>query len=828
MSGNDSSFQSSRGTRLSALLKSSRSEVLIGRRFGDYLIESEISRGGMGMVLQARHTQTQQQVALKLLLDDQPSPESIKRFDREARVLRAMNHPNIVKILDHGHNDDVPWFAMELIAGSSLEEAVQDRLRRGLDTPLDWALPMFEDICSAVLHCHSKGILHRDLKPANIILEKATGRAVLVDFGLVKRNPHELGETFKSLELTMTKTKAMVGTPAFMSPEQLDPHGEFGVIGPKTDVWGIAISLLYTLTGKISYDQSSTTEFLAALATRDVPRLRDYRADTPRWLDGLIAEALIRDVEDRIELESLRERLQLGAAGETSRTPQVLALTLLLLTLIAAVAVAVKHRPRRKIELKRVALKKPVSEAGGQWYSKSQSVDLVGQVSESGVTVKVDGQNIEANDKGVFRCTLTREPGRHDIVIEYDRRHKQQQILSLLVDSRAPKILIAGQPRSSVMSRSTVLKGEVEDDSPVTVKIDGQAVKLNDDQSFDIAVLPSSKPQWVHIHVQDKVGHVQQQKLCIVTEQSIDALMKAHLYRAEKWQVAGEDLQDLIIAEVGARLGPGFKHRESRVFKNDLGESPRLGVFQHKATGIELHLLPGGRYTMGSKSLEAERAFSKRYRQKDFKYADRLTYEFPSHEVSIRPFLMARHEVTQEQWDLFKCPDKRSVRRDRVPIENMSWVDAQKWLKMAGGGLRLPSESEWEYACRAGSDERFFWGSDINKDYAWTELNSRERLVEVYNHFKNSRWNLFGLVDMTGNAAEWVQDYYSKSYEDGPFDEKPKVLKQRLFSLRIVRGGSVYNNVTDGRSAMRDCERQDKHFPGIGFRVACSIPESRR
>lgn len=292
-----------------------------------------------------------------------------------------------------------------------------------------------------------------------------------------------------------------------------------------------------------------------------------------------------------------------------------------------------------------------------------------------------------------------------------------------------------------------------------------------------------------------------------------------------KWNELSESLQDLAIDAVGDRLGPDYQWLETKsyslsVYKHETrgGEEPthRIASFTHLKSGLILNLIPGGKYLMGADT-------------------SNLVENLPGHPVTITPFLIGRFPVRQSCWDKIGGEDQRSQRGEDLPIHCASWNDCQNWLKKAGGGLRLPSESEWEYACRSGTTTTYFWEDcrhrddrfEIDSSYAWYDKDRIEEflpLQPVTIHFDEKKWNAFGLVDVIGNIMEYCQDNYLPDFESGPFDSQPRVNGD---TQRVCRGGCAASLVEEIRTShcrLQTRGQDDREEPYVGFRIARSLP----
>jgi formylglycine-generating enzyme required for sulfatase activity len=198
------------------------------------------------------------------------------------------------------------------------------------------------------------------------------------------------------------------------------------------------------------------------------------------------------------------------------------------------------------------------------------------------------------------------------------------------------------------------------------------------------------------------------------------------------------------------------------------------------------------------------------------------TEEKPIHKVTIsKPFYMGKYEVTQEQWQAVMGSNPSNFKGPKNPVEMVSWNDCQEFLKkinakFPGMGFRLPSEAEWEYACRAGSTTEYCYGNGERGlgDYAWYDSNS-SRTTHPVGEKKPNAW---GLYDMHGNVWEWCQDGYRDSYNGAPTDGSAwESLGSRL---RVLRGGDWRSNPRRCRSATRNVNTPGVRAVDIGFRLS--------
>jgi len=209
-----------------------------GARLGSYEILGPIGAGGMGEVYKARDTRLHRTVAIKVLPEHISKRQDLrKRFEREARAVASLNHPNICVLHDVGSQDGTEYMVMEYLEGETLAA----RIAKGA-LPVDQAIKFAIQIADALDRSHRAGITHRDVKPANIML---TRDGVKVDFGLAK-SPPKAGHTEETLTAVLTQEGVVLGTPQYMAPEQFE--GE--VADARTDIWAFGAVLYEMVTGR--------------------------------------------------------------------------------------------------------------------------------------------------------------------------------------------------------------------------------------------------------------------------------------------------------------------------------------------------------------------------------------------------------------------------------------------------------------------------------------------------------------------------------------------------------------------------------------------------
>lgn len=268
---------------------------MIGSTLSHYRITAALGAGGMGEVWRAEDTKLGREVALKLLPEDFASdPDRHARFEREAKVLASLNHPNIATLFGLEHLDGQHVLVMELVEGEGLDDVIA----RG-PIGIDEAIPMALQIAEALEAAHEAGIVHRDLKPANIRV-RPDGTVKVLDFGLAKAWETDSGDSSLSLSPTMTKNATaagvILGTAAYMSPDQA--RGK--QVDRRADIWAFGVVLWEMLTGHRLFDGGTVSDVMAAVLTREVD-LNQLPENTPPVLEQLIVRCLERDPRSRLQ-----------------------------------------------------------------------------------------------------------------------------------------------------------------------------------------------------------------------------------------------------------------------------------------------------------------------------------------------------------------------------------------------------------------------------------------------------------------------------------------------------------------------------------------------
>ncbi|MFZ4826892.1 MAG: serine/threonine-protein kinase [Phototrophicaceae bacterium] len=275
----------------------SQHDDLIGKKLGQFTILNEIGRGGMATVYRASQESINRDVALKVLPPSfMHDTDFYERFVREVEIISHLEHPHIVPIYDYGLHNGMPYIAMRLLTGGTLS-----RTFMGTHHSLKALIRPLSQVASALDYAHAQGIIHRDLKPGNILLDEA-GNAYLSDFGIAKVNDSQLTGS------------AIIGTPAYMSPEQANGTELDG----RSDQYSLGIVMFQLITGREPFEASTPIALILKHLNEPMPNLSKYRDDIPDEVEGVLERCTSKDPNQRYD--TVGEMVEAFADG-ARRTP---------------------------------------------------------------------------------------------------------------------------------------------------------------------------------------------------------------------------------------------------------------------------------------------------------------------------------------------------------------------------------------------------------------------------------------------------------------------------------------------------------------------------
>ncbi|HUB01054.1 MAG TPA: protein kinase [Terriglobales bacterium] len=293
-----------------------------GTKLGPYEIQSSLGAGGMGEVYRAKDTRLDRTVAVKILpVHLSSNVEAKQRFEREARAISSLSHPNICMLFDVGHQNGTDFLVMEYLEG----ETLADRLRKG-PLPADQVLKYGIDICEGLEKAHKSGVIHRDLKPGNIMLTKSGAK--LMDFGLAKSTPSQQPPPSSSLTMTISGPSAdspltaqgtVVGTFQYMAPEQLEGKEA----DARSDIFALGAVLYEMASGRRAFSGKSQASIVAAILASDPQPISAVQPMSPPALDRVVRTCMAKDPDERWQTaHDVRLQLEwIAEAGSKAGVP---------------------------------------------------------------------------------------------------------------------------------------------------------------------------------------------------------------------------------------------------------------------------------------------------------------------------------------------------------------------------------------------------------------------------------------------------------------------------------------------------------------------------
>ncbi len=755
---------------------------------GPYEVLEVIGHGGMGVVLRAHDPHLDRIVAIKALAPAfAANPTGRRRFLREARAAAAVCHPHVVIIHAVDEANHTPYLVMECINGQSLQEKI-DPLRA---LPLDEVLRIGSQIAEGLAAAHEQGLVHRDIKPSNVLLEQHTQWTKITDFGLA-RAVDDVG---------ISHAGQVCGTPEFMSPEQ----AQGWPVDHRSDLFSLG-SLLHTMcTGRSPFQAESTLATLRRVCDDVPPPVHELNPTIPEELSAIIVRLLAKSPDERYQtaeevvglLGQLLARLQHEAVGTLRVTddtiPDLRKQTVPDYRLTRSPA----SRSSRRLW------------AGAAWGLLALFTGLA--VSEVAGSSRLLATIMEiAQGRG----TLT--------VVNYDPAvsvHIPDRNIVLTGVSPNPVRLVSGQYRLKATRHG------------LPICLDRDVVKIR-----------RGSREVVHTLCTSPASNA------AATTASMPPPRDAAAWK----QRLALDAPPPAVAPFSAVAA----RKSQEAWADYLGVPLRREVVLSEGITLTLMLVPPGEFLRGAPQEEIDQLV--RCEGDEKMWRQRFPNEGPQHLVRItRAFYLGEFEVTQQQYEClmkqnpsrFVCGDYgdhplTGKPTDRLPVDNTTWFDAVRFcnalsrlehrdayytlqqdevLLTKGVGFRLPTEAEWEYACRAGSLERYCFGTGraTLTEYAWFRDNAMGTTHPVGEKLPNN----FGLFDMHGNIWEWCQDRWdAAAYSHSPTDD-PQVTSGE--AVYLFRGGGSFFPAALLRATHREGHEPQYHSASIGFRVAASVASTQ-
>ncbi|MHB9027310.1 MAG: protein kinase domain-containing protein, partial [Candidatus Latescibacterota bacterium] len=696
-----------------------------------YQILRKLGSGGMATVYLAREIALDREVAIKVLpqafLRD---GDFVTRFKHEARVAAALEHPHIVRIHQIGEGHDLCYIVMSYIAGGSIGDEIRRRGTIELDELVRWSM----DTCSALSHANVHGVVHRDLKPDNIMLD-GNRRAVVTDFGIARA----------TVGARLTQTGAVIGTPQYMSPEQAQGKELDG----RSDIYSLGMVLYQMATGTLPF-QGADAVSLMYKHVHEFPEPPDVRNPAiPPWLRDIILKCLAKRPEDRFATAE-----ELARALAERHRPK-----------IAKTALMSEHQPRKSRRGLYFGLATAMIialGAGAYWLAiRPQSTPIPAATGPAGEQT-APGEAAGADDLAFRQAEMVNTAQAYTVYLQSfprgnhagEARKHIEFLKSLSSTQPAPrvpadqqgKIAASAPPASS--SPATAPQTAPGQPKTVAPQADAgrednlawqQAMMIDTRQAYDTYL--KLYPSGIHAaEARTKIAALAEQETLVAAAKAEQETRSAATKAAEDagrddqaWRVAesagsADAFKTYLIAWPGGRHAAEAKARiAASEARSAQSEQVRLAL---NALSMKLVDIRGGSFLMGSEKGGGD--------------------EKPVHTASLAAFQMSETEVTQSQYQAVMGNNPSFFKSsENNPVERVSWFDAiafcnklSERAKMepcynlstgacdfSRSGFRLPTEAEWEYACRAETGGDYSTGNspaDLARA-GWYADNSAER-----------------------------------------------------------------------------------------------------
>ncbi len=781
-----------------------KTEVKIGDTVGVYQLVETLGEGGFGTVFLARQTQTlRREVAIKVIKAGMDSSQVVSRFQAERQALALMDHPCIAKVLDAGTTPTgQPYFAMELVRGIAITQycnkyklSIPDRLR------------LFADVCRAIQHAHQKGIIHRDIKPSNILVSAGdTGpKPKVIDFGIAKATMQPLTDS-----LVRTNMHQVIGTPLYMSPEQ----AEMGPIDVDTrsDIYSLGVVLHELLVGATphnleTFQHKSYFDIIKAIRESDLaPPSSKLVQDNKKIVE--IAKqrhsdpkSLLRQVRGDLDWITLK-------CLDKDRTNRYE-------TANALAADIQRHLNNEPVSARRNSFSYTLSKFALRYKGRVLAALLL---------------------------VLSLAGGLISSVILYQMaEHRAQQVLRLSdinllnsLEQELPDLLrsdyaVRHDSMLNWLARAKIISTRLPLHQATLNRFEEQLAEIKASSKKDSpkAKLSTVEEQWQY----ESLQYLVKQFSSFESEDGSIKRMEGFLNRTpspESIEVAWQKVRsELSIAkgwpplESIPHLFPFQKNELTGLWEFvDLraGLVPRIdanGAFPFdEENGTIFVLLPGRTFIMGSPPEEEGRKSNE-----------------TQHTVSLSPFFISKYELPQKEWiRVMETVQYRGRLGPTLPIIT-NYMQAIDYCRKMG--YSLPTEAQWEYACRAGTTGEFGGTGDLN-DMGWFLENANSQIHPVGEKLPNH----FGLHDMHGNALEWcfdrIDQYNDHFYETDsavqldpvniPKNWQNGKIDETLAADRcVLRGGPYVGKKSYCRSADRYSALQREDAEMIGLRPTILI-----
>jgi serine/threonine protein kinase/formylglycine-generating enzyme required for sulfatase activity len=853
---------------------------------GSYVVLEKIGQGGMGQVYKARHKTMKREVALKVISPAVVKDEtSRRRFQREVEAAAQLNHPNIVTAHDAGEFKGTHYLVMEYIRGTDLSSLVKAQGAIGLASAVGYILQVARGLSFA----HSQGIVHRDIKPANLLLDES-GLVKILDMGLARfddgENAVKADAGLTGTGMLMGTIDYMSPEQA-MDSKNADARSDIYSLGctlyflttgrAMFEADTIVKRLMAhqsAIIPKISHADQGLQQILEKMTAKQAEQryasCEKLIAELQLWLNhNAVAaspqrSAVSQGVGSRMSMPNFRAVSDNVASDSSDATMDTFVSDSLnakasdttpSLSGVAETLMPVNNLPQHSLPTHTL----PVTPSAVEKLVMPESETLV----QSAPSIIVDSQST-VSSRGRSRVRL-QDRRAHAAGGKGGRR--SWKIYGGLAGGAALVLLAVLVFRLKTPTGTIIIEADQPD-------IVGAVISVDEKQTITLETGNGQEP--IEIRADEKEHTLK------VTKGGFESFTQKFRVKAGATQTITVRLEPTgpaktdVMPPAKESAGSGwhgwpadapppaiapFDAEQARQHQEAWAKYLNVDVEYTNSIGMKFRLIPPGEFMMGSTSSEIEEAF--KFVGEDKHWQDCVKSEAPQHKVILtQAIYMGINEITQAEYEKVMGVNpshfspmgagKEAVagmETTRLPVEMVSWNDAaefcaklskQEELKpfylrvgktitpLEGTGYRLPTEAEWEYACRAGTTTKF-WVGDKDEDLTragWFTANSGGRTHAA----GELKANPYGLYGIHGNVFEWVEDWWELTYY-GEFQEKPAinpVAPSNAGAQRVVRGGYWAAVTSSCRAAFRNAHGPSDCCDYLGFRVSLPVTVRRK
>ncbi|MBD2569910.1 bifunctional serine/threonine-protein kinase/formylglycine-generating enzyme family protein [Anabaena lutea] len=743
---------------------------------GRYEMIEVLGTGGFGITYKATDTQKPSKpicVVKELLPQHHFNTRIANFFEKEARILEMLGtHPQIPHLLAYFEENQKFYIVQEFIQGRCLDKEIL----RGKPLSEGYVTKLLQDVLEVLAFVHQQGVIHRDIKPPNLIRRQQDGKVCLIDFGIVKEMASQIVNSRGN-----PQSSIVAGTYGYMPSEQARGKTVF-----QSDIYAVGITAIQALTG------------LSPQSLEENPETGELEWKQEIQLSDNLAEVLTKMVRRHYSLRYANAQTALDDLKKfTSSVPS------------AIPAPPVIVNPPRNIYFQEVASRAQQSQ--GDFSVVALKVLELKRI-ELGLS-ELEAREIRAEVLQPYRESQLHQQKLHQ---EQERKLKKyEQIFTAAVNQEYP---FSAEMIKYLQEYRQYLGLKNEYISVIEKKVLALKEAEYERQRQEAKKFPQNQ-QLVSKTEENYKTEDRNRQEPLANKLSDNARSSSNF----KTSLFEFETAKLILKPGFFGLGIKWEIQRLRKTAALFLEELENGII------LELVAIPGGNFFMGSPENELEST-------------DRGS---PQHPVTIKPFFMGKFTVTQAQWKAVSSlpkvkidlnPDPSHFKGANRPAEQISWYEAQEFCarlsRKTGKLYRLPSEAEWEYACRAGTNTPFYFGTTIstnlanyNGEYVYNNGAKGVNRKETTN-VGTFPANAFGLHDMHGNVWEWCEDGWYDNYIGAPIDGSARLSGSDNHPRRLLRGGSWSYRPVYCRSAYRVSYVATCKDFNHGFRVACSAPSS--